>query len=259
MLESDYIMSNVMTKNSAVFIGLSLLSIGSLIGSFSYPLQKLHLYRQVEKGAFNTSVTRTYLLTEHSLNYPYGFQPDRAKLYAQIHVDYKLQKMLLLSTAIIASVSALVLGNKILPSLEFEQEVERISLEGKKELKIRQLKQELALKSKASQILFVESMRELMDSPDSTLEEEIQSVDEIAALYSEVEENLLPKEENQVQPASSETDFRSTFPTELDNTSWKAISRAIAEGCSKDEIIRDVLGGGDLASAYFEYLKSKFL
>jgi hypothetical protein len=45
----------------------------------------------------------------------------------------------------------------------------------------------------------------------------------------------------------------------MDSTSWKAICKASQNGASKDEIIKDVLGGSDAAKAYYEFLKRKFL
>jgi hypothetical protein len=61
----------------------------------------------------------------------------------------------------------------------------------------------------------------------------------------------------------TEEDIRKQFPESMDATSWKACAKAIAQGCSKDEIIKDVLGcsssNADMGKAYFEMLKEKFL
>ncbi len=61
----------------------------------------------------------------------------------------------------------------------------------------------------------------------------------------------------------TEEDIRKQFPESMDATSWKACAKAIAQGCSKNEIIKDVLGcspaNGELGKAYFEMLKEKFL
>lgn len=247
----------MLTKQKPIFIALSSLSIASLIGSFGFPLQRLELYRQVELSAFKVPVTKTYILTENDRDYPLGFDRSRARKFAQIHEPATLQKILLLTTAIAASVGALLIGNKLVPAVEYEEEISRIKAEGAKELKLKALKQDFALKNKASQMLFLDSMRELMDSFDS-IESEIQTVDELNALYEQTEENLLPKEENQVQPASS-VDFRATFPEQMDSTSWKACVKAIADGATREEVIKDVLGGGDVAGSYFDFLKGKFL
>jgi dsDNA-binding SOS-regulon protein len=61
----------------------------------------------------------------------------------------------------------------------------------------------------------------------------------------------------------SEEDIRKQFPEEIDSASWKAILKALQNGSSKAEIIKDVFGCNQaneaLGKAYFEYLKSKFL
>jgi len=59
----------------------------------------------------------------------------------------------------------------------------------------------------------------------------------------------------------SEEDIRKQFPEEMDATSWKAILKALQNGASSDEIIRDVLGCNQqlLGKAYLELLKRKFL
>jgi len=57
----------------------------------------------------------------------------------------------------------------------------------------------------------------------------------------------------------SEEDIRKHFPETIDTTSWKAVCKALQNGASRDEIIKDVLGGSDVAKAYYEFLKGKFL
>lgn len=53
---------------------------------------------------------------------------------------------------------------------------------------------------------------------------------------------------------------REKFPEQMDSTSWKAILKALGNGASKEEIIKDVLGGEVKISAeYYEILKKKFL
>lgn len=53
--------------------------------------------------------------------------------------------------------------------------------------------------------------------------------------------------------------IREKFPEQMDNTSWKAILKALGNGASKEEIIKDVLGGDIISSEYYELLKRKFL
>jgi hypothetical protein len=61
----------------------------------------------------------------------------------------------------------------------------------------------------------------------------------------------------------AEEDIRKQFPEEMDSTSWKAILKALQNGASSDEIIRDVLSCGSgqllLGKAYLTLLKRKFM
>ena len=59
----------------------------------------------------------------------------------------------------------------------------------------------------------------------------------------------------------TEDDIRKEFPESMDSTSWKAILKALQNGSSKAEIVKDVLGCNNQAVglAYYEFLKEKFL
>jgi rubrerythrin len=59
----------------------------------------------------------------------------------------------------------------------------------------------------------------------------------------------------------TEEDIRKQFSESMDTTCWKAILKALNNGASKDEIVRDVLGCSDtgLGRAYFDLLKGKFM
>jgi dsDNA-binding SOS-regulon protein len=65
------------------------------------------------------------------------------------------------------------------------------------------------------------------------------------------------------QPSSqiTEEDIRKQFSEEMDSISWKAILKALQNGASTDEIIRDVLGCNQqlLGKAYLELLKRRFI
>lgn len=58
-------------------------------------------------------------------------------------------------------------------------------------------------------------------------------------------------------------DIRKQFPEELDAPSWKAILKALQNGASKTEIVKDVLGCSQLnesvGKAYLELLKRRFM
>lgn len=246
-------MENLVSKKYQ-FIGLSCLSIGCLIGSFAYPLQKIELYRQSEKGQFDIQYVRTYIITENSLNYPYGFQKDKARKFAQVHIDYKWQKILLLAMAAGCATLAMSIGSETVPLLELDEEVSRIKAEAKKELSLKGIKHRFALASKSQQLLFLDEMKTLI-AEFGSMESEMQEVDELTALYDQVEQNQLDEGD---EPAKPE-EFRSTFPEQMDATSWKACLKALGDGASREEVIKDVLGGGVGAAAYFDYLKSKNL
>jgi dsDNA-binding SOS-regulon protein len=66
---------------------------------------------------------------------------------------------------------------------------------------------------------------------------------------------------NQPSPQITEEDIRKQFSEEMDSISWKAILKALQNGASADEIVRDVLGCNQqlLGKAYLELLKRKFL
>lgn len=78
-----------------------------------------------------------------------------------------------------------------------------------------------------------------------------------------IEQALAPTVVEVPQTAITEETIRKIFPEQLDNTSWKAVLKALQANASKDEIVRDVLGCSDstkeVGRAYFEFLKAKFL
>lgn len=66
---------------------------------------------------------------------------------------------------------------------------------------------------------------------------------------------------NQSSPQITEEDIRKQFPEEMDAISWKAILKALQNGASTDELVRDVLGCSQVAlgKAYLELLKRRFI
>lgn len=58
-------------------------------------------------------------------------------------------------------------------------------------------------------------------------------------------------------------EMRKQFPEAMDTTSWKAILKAVGNGASRDEVVKDVLGCGvhnaKLGNLYLDYLKQKFM
>ena len=244
-------------RDRVLFLALSTLSTASLVGSFAGPLEKLELYRQTEPGRFNEPITRTYIIRESSLNAPYGFNRQKAKLFAQVHVDWKVQKILLLTVAAGCSVAALSLGKELVPRYEYEEEISRLKHEGEKELSIKSIKQRFAIANKSQQLLFLDQMKVLMEEFGSH-EAEMLEVDELNALYNETESSVLAESPSE-EAKSPDDSFRSSFPESMDSSSWKAIARALADGCTREEVIQNVLGKGAASEQYFDYLKSKFL
>lgn len=242
-----------LARNKQLFIGLSCVSIGSLVGAFGYPLQKLEIYRQTELGAFGQPYEKTYIVTESDQNYPYGFRKDLAIKVAQIYNDYAFQKVALLGLAITASVAALNIGVETVTNAEIDNEVATIKARGKKELILESIKHKLAMASKSQRLLFLDEMKALMEEFGSA-EEEIQEADELNALYEEA---------NGQADQPEVPDFRAQFPESMDATSWKAVSKAIAAGADENEIVRDVLDCNEsnkqIGLTYLESLKSKFM
>lgn len=247
----------ILQHQKPLFIALSSLSIASLIGSFGFPLQRLEIYKQPELSTFKVPVVRTFILTENDRDFPYGFDKSKAKKFAQIHEPYTVQKILLLTTAIGCSVVALIISRELVPLSEMEEEITRLTVEGKKELSLKAIKQKFALANKSQQLLFLDDMAAMLQEFGSP-EEDMLLADEMNALYEQTEQNILPKDE--VEETKPEVvEYRSQFPETMDSVSWGAIQKAIASGATREEIVKDVLGGGTQASAYFDYLKTKYL
>jgi hypothetical protein len=291
-----------LAKDKGLFIGLSCLSIGCLVGSFGYPLQKLEVWKQVESGQFNIPYERTFVLTENDRNYPYGYSKKSAQLVAQIYEDYKLQKVLLLVLAVLCATYALNMGDETVGNAEIDSEVDTIKAQGKKELILERVKHRLAMASKSQRLLFIDEMKALMDefgTPEGeTLEAnelnatdkfvnasyllgEGHSVDTVVTQtwgcqpgtteHAELKRKFLhwqsedseESTEGSVQTAVDEEVFRAVFPESMDNSTWKAVCKALGEGLTRSDIVKDVLGCGDsqteVGRAYFDYLKKRFL
>lgn len=236
-------------KDKPLFIGLSCLSVGCLVSSFAYPLQKLEVYRQSEMGQFNIGYEKIFLITESDRNYPYGFNQNKAERIAQIYQDYKLQKILLLLMAGACGGCALQIGSGICEVAELDGEIQQIKARGKKELILEGIKHRLALASKSQRLLFLDEMKALMDEFGSS-EQETQEADEINALYENLEEEQSP---------AQGLNFREQFPESMDATARKAIAKAEQSGAIADEeIIRDVLGCNNfqIGREYLQYLRA---
>lgn len=243
-------MENISSRNKPLFIGLSSLSLFCLVSSFANPLQRLEIYQQNEIGAFNLSYQKRFIITENDLDYPYGFSQSKATKIAQIHQDYKIEKIGFLLVGIIAASFSLYLGNDVVSNDEINSETKRIKSEGRKQLIIERIKHQLALASKSQRLLFLDEMKAMMEEFGSE-ETEMMEIDE-----------YLITGDDEVEPKSTQK-FREIFPEHLDATTWKAASKAISEGLSDEEIIADILACGKtdavIGENYLSFLKEKFL
>lgn len=170
-----------LAKNKRLFITLSCGAIGCLVGSFAYPLQKLEVWRQVEKNALHQTYTRNFVLTENDVSLPYGFNNNRAKLVAKIYQDNKQQKIFLLVGAAICALGALSIGDETVRADEIDSEVLAIKATGRKQLLLEGVKHRLAMASKSQRLLFLDEMRALVAEFGSA-EGEILEADELNAV-----------------------------------------------------------------------------
>lgn len=246
-----------LAKNKGLFIGLSCISVGCLVGAFGFPLQKLEVYSQSEIGAFNQAYEKRFIITESDSNYPYGFDEARALKIAQVYNSYLPQKLMLLVMAVTCSGYALMIGTDTVINSEIDSEVQEIKATGKKQLLLEKVKHNLALASKAQRISFMDEMKALLEEFGSP-EEELIEADELNALYDEVSDKS-DSSDSSNSGIDTET-MRQSFPENLDATTWKAVSRAIANGSSREEILIEVLqANNDTGKAYLDYLKQKYL
>lgn len=247
-----------LAKNKGLFIGLSCISVGCLVGAFGYPLQKLEVYSQPEVGAFNQEYDRRFIITENDSNYPYGFSNDRAVKIAQVYNSALPQKIMLLVMAVTCSGYALMIGDGTVINSEIDSEVQAIQATGKKQLLLERVKHNLALASKAQRISFMDEMKALLEEFGSP-EEELIEADELNALYEEVSDKSTSDESSNISGIDIET-MRQSFPENLDATTWKAVSRAMANGSTREEILIEVLqANNEVGKGYLDFLKQKYL
>lgn len=246
-----------LAKSKPFFISLSCLSVGCLVSAFGYPLQKLEVYSQTELGAFAQQYDKRFIITETDTNYPYGFNKDRALKVAQIYNSYAPQKIMLIILSGICASYALLIGDKTVINSEIDSELQEIQATGKKQLLLEKIKHQMALASKAQRITFMDEMKALLEE-FGTPEDEIIEADELNALYDEVTDNESDK--------SVETsiinleEIRAVFPENIDRATWNAVSKAIASGSTREEILIEVLqSNNDVGKSYLDFLKQKYL
>ena len=283
-----------LAKNKRLFVAISCASVASLVGSFAYPLQKLEVYRQGEKNALGVAYVRNFIITESDVSFPYGFDSKKAKLVAKVYQDAKQQKLLLLLAAGVLAIGALTIGDETVLTAEIDSEVSAIKAVGRKQLLLEGVRHRLAMASKTQRLVFLDEMKALM-AEFNTPEGEILEADELNATDKFTNAGYLLAEGIPLDTAVAQTwgcptgteehravkrkflawqgeeveedreaeipDFRGQFPETMDATSWKAISRALGEGLTRDEIVALVLGckgaQTEIGKAYFDYLQKK--
>jgi hypothetical protein len=246
-----------LAKNKPVFIGLTCLSVGCLVSAFGYPLQKLEVYSQPEIGAFNQTYEKAFVITESDTNYPYGFDEQRAVKIAHVYNSYAPQKIMLLILAGFTAGYALLIGDKTVINAEIDNEIGAIQATGKKQLLLERVKHNLALASKAQRISFMDEMKALLDE-FGTPENEIIEADELNALYDEVSDK---ESENSSESSLINLEaIREVFPENIDRATWNAVTKAMANGASREEVLIEVLqSNNDVGKSYLDFLKQKYL
>jgi dsDNA-binding SOS-regulon protein len=127
---------------------------------------------------------------------------------------------------------------------------------------------EAALEIKALEVenKMIERMLPLL-AQKTQLERQLQVVRPHPEITEEEKEQAVKAAINDVFPEKvnseiTEEDIRKQFPEEMDVPSWKAVLKALQNGSSKAEIVKEVLGCGEgsarLGRAYLELLKAKF-
>jgi hypothetical protein len=247
-----------LAKNKPLFIGLSCTAVACLIGSFGYPLQQVEIYKQPETGNFNNQYIRTFIVSESDQDYPYGFNPNKAKKYAQIYQDAKWQKIVLLLLAAGSAIAALNMGQEICLHSEIDDEVLAVKSQGKKELILESVKHRLAMASKSQRLLFLDEMKVLMAEFGSA-EEEIQEVDEIAALYQEPSESISEESVSEAPTEAPTVDFRNHFSEHMDSSVWSLIQPLLLQGIADEDVAKGSLSCPlDVGIAYIAHLRQKY-
>lgn len=249
-----------LAKNKPVFLALSCTSIACLVGSFGYPLQQIEIYKQPEIGQFNNQYIRTFIISESDQDYPYGFNLDKARKYAQIYKDAKWQKIILLILASSSAIAALSMGKDICIHSEIDDEVLEVKAKGKKELILESVKHRLAMASKSQRLLFLDEMKELMAEFGSQ-EQEIQEADEINALYEAPSEANVVEGGIAPEPTTEAptVDFRGHFPEHMDSSVWGLIQPLLLQGMAGEDVAKGSLSCPvDVGIAYIAHLRQKY-
>lgn len=159
------------TNRQHIFILLSTASVGSLFLSFAGFPMAYEVWKQQELNQFNIKYDKVFIISEKTLQLPYGYDSDKARKVSAIYNHQLWQKIILLTTAIISSCCAIAL-NEVADDMEVNSEVARIEIQSKKQLKIEKIKHQYAMMSLAQRELFKEEIKALLEltGGDETLE-----------------------------------------------------------------------------------------
>ncbi len=107
-------------KYSAVFIALSVLSLGMLFTSFAFPLQNLEVWKKREFNKLGQPNNMVFIITDADAELEANPQLNKSKAVKiyQITQDYKYQKFALLTMSLIFSSIAVLLADK---AIEFQK------------------------------------------------------------------------------------------------------------------------------------------
>ena len=188
-------------KNKGLFIALSCISMGCLVGSFAYPLQKFEIWKQTEINPFGQKYTKTFVISEAEQRSPYGLDKGTGQKIASIYEDNKIQKLLLLATCIMSASAAMILGEETIPEVEIQAEIKKIDGEAKQEFIIDKIKHKWAMATQAQKQLFREELQALAQLfGEATLE-----ADEINATDKFINANYLLAEGHSIEMVVKQT------------------------------------------------------
>jgi hypothetical protein len=145
-----------------IFVTLSCVSLGSLFCSFGGAFEKFEIYKQTEFNQFNQEYHKTFILSETQLVKPFGFDADKSEKIAAIYEDAKVEKIMLLCVAVIASSLALLIDD-VVNDVESDIEVKKIETTSKRQLRMEKIKHQFAMMSLAQRELFKSELQELLE------------------------------------------------------------------------------------------------
>lgn len=162
-------------RHRELFVALSCVAVGAVVGAFAYPLQRFEIWRQDEPSIFGQEYKKIFVLTESDKKLPYGLDRSQARKVATVYNDAKNQKLLLLVTGILSASAALAVGADTVENAEIEGEAKKLNAAAKKELILEQIKHKWAMASEAQKQLYRQEYRELVE----LFGEETQEADEL--------------------------------------------------------------------------------